>query len=196
MPLMFSALQLLISPQHHLMKLHISPIPIGSQPVYNDPNEPGTSEPVTSYIYTPKSHPSLTMSQHNSKKLSESPPCLQEKKPLQKDPSDPAKYADIFVNKKRERECLLVTKQSKTPGIQLLNSTLSLVFTDKELGESSGMGLKRHNGNPGKPVLDSLKIEAIKRMSITIASIIIGNVSHLLLSTIRFQIRYVMSDRR
>lgn len=32
-------------------------------PVYNDPNEPGTSEPVTSYIYTPKSHPSPTMSQ-------------------------------------------------------------------------------------------------------------------------------------
>lgn len=138
----------------------------------------------------------IAVLQHNSKKLSESPPCLQEKKPLQKDPSDPAKYADIFVNKKRERECLLVTKQSKTPEIQLLNSTLSLVFTDKELGESSGMGLKRHNGNPGKPVLDSLKIEAIKRMSITIASIIIGNVSHLLLSTIRFQIRYVMSDRR
>ena len=104
----------------------------------------------------------ITVLQHSSTKPSESPPCLQEKKPLLKDPSDPAKYADILVCKKRERECLLVAKQSKTPGIQLINSTLSLVFTDEELGESSGMGLKRHKGNAGKPVLDSLKIEAIK----------------------------------
>jgi hypothetical protein len=66
------------------------------------------------------------------------------------------------VDKKREREILLIAKQSKTPGINLINNTLALVFSENELAESTGMGLKRHKGNEKKPILNSIKLEAVK----------------------------------
>lgn len=41
---------------------------------------------------------------HDSTKHSSRPTNNQEKKPFQKDPSDPSKYAEILVIKKRERD--------------------------------------------------------------------------------------------
>lgn len=39
---------------------------------------------------------------------------------------------------------------------------LGLVFTDQELANSSGMGLKRKKDNADKPVLDALRVEAVR----------------------------------
>lgn len=82
--------------------------------------------------------------------------------PLIKDRQNPEKYSSVLVDKKKERECLLIAKTSKTPGISLLNSVLGLVFTDQELANSSGMGLKRKKDNADKPVLDALRVEAVR----------------------------------
>ena len=55
-----------------------------------------------------------------------------------------------------------MAKQAKVPGIELLNGILGLVFSDEELANSSGMGLKKKKESSNKPSLDRLKIEAVQ----------------------------------
>lgn len=80
---------------------------------------------------------------------------------LIEDPENPQKYKDILVDKKRERQVILMAKASKKPVITLLNGILSCVFTDVEMAESSGLDLRAPKDTNVHP-LNSIKADAVR----------------------------------
>lgn len=80
---------------------------------------------------------------------------------LIEDPENPQKYKDILVDKKRERQVILMAQASKKPAITLLNGILSCVFTDVEMAESSGLDLRAPKDTNVHP-LNSIKVDAVR----------------------------------
>lgn len=80
---------------------------------------------------------------------------------LIEDPENPQKYKDVLVDKKRERHVILIAQASKKPSITLLNGILSCVFTDAEMAESSGLGIRAPK-DPNVHPLNPIKIDAVR----------------------------------
>lgn len=77
------------------------------------------------------------------------------------DPNNPEKYNRVLINKVKERRAIIQAESSKKPAITLLNGILSCVFTEFELSNSSGLGLRKNSEDVFKP-LDSTKINAVR----------------------------------
>jgi hypothetical protein len=91
---------------------------------------------------------------------------------LIKDKNEPDLYRQILVDKVAERQLLVSAKGSKKPVQALVNGILELVFTKKELGSSSGLGMRTHKESPNSgqkigPPLDPLRVSAVKGKYIT-----------------------------
>ena len=78
-----------------------------------------------------------------------------------KDPSNPERFKNILVSRSGLVECLqgALKARVKDPALAFLNGLIDLVFTQEELSEASGLGLK---GPKKDKALNKEKVNAIR----------------------------------
>ena len=80
---------------------------------------------------------------------------------LIRDPANPDRFASVLVNISQLTDALGKSGSSDNPCTALVNNVTDIVFTEKELAESSGVTGKKNKDRHGEQ-LNPVKVEALK----------------------------------